>query len=105
MTRRKVFDMIRISNRSDFISTAFVVVLVIAIVLNILAMFLETFASLSAYEPLFHGIETVTLVFFCVEYALRIWTADDCTAVFPVRLCCIPNAEGGQDFSSFQDQC
>ena len=76
MTRRKVFDMIRISNRSDFISTAFVVVLVIAIVLNILAMFLETFASLSAYEPLFHGIETVTLVFFCVEYALRIWTAD-----------------------------
>lgn len=76
MTRRKVFDMIQISNRSDFISTAFVVVLVIAIVLNILAMFLETFASLSAYEPLFHGIEKVTLVFFCVEYALRIWTED-----------------------------
>lgn len=68
--------MIQISNRSDFISTAFDVVLVIAIVLNILAMFLETFASLSAYEPLFHGIETVTLVFFCLEYALRIWTAD-----------------------------
>ena len=48
MTRHKVFDMIQISNRSDFISTASDVVLVIAIVLNILAMFLETFASLSA---------------------------------------------------------
>jgi len=44
--------MIQISNRSDFISTASDVVLVIAIVLNILAMFLETFASLSAYMRL-----------------------------------------------------
>lgn len=76
MTRRKVFDMIQISNRSDFISTAFDVVLVAAIVLNILAMFLETFSSLSAFQPVWKAIENVTVGFFCVEYVLRIWTAD-----------------------------
>lgn len=56
--------MIQISNRSDFISTAFDVVLVIAIVLNILAMFLETFASLSAYMSLcFMGSRRLRLSF------------------------------------------
>jgi voltage-gated potassium channel len=76
MTRKKVFDIIQISNHSDFLSSAFDVVLVAAILLNIAAMFLETFSGLSAYLPLFHGIEFVTVIFFCAEYILRIWTAD-----------------------------
>ena len=43
---------------------------------NISVLFLSTFDQLSAYEDLFTALEITTIVIFCVEYALRIWTAD-----------------------------
>ena len=38
--------------------------------------FLDTFDGLSAYDGIFRVVEIVTILIFCVEYALRIWTAD-----------------------------
>ena len=46
------------------------------IILNILAMLLQTFRSLSAAFTVFEIIEYVTVGIFIVEYILRIWTAD-----------------------------
>ncbi len=51
-------------------------VIVINIIANILVMFLDTFDNLIGYKGLFHFVEIFTTVFFCVEYILRIWTAD-----------------------------
>ena len=43
---------------------------------NILVPFLQTFDELTFLFPAFHVIEVITILIFCVEYILRIWTAD-----------------------------
>ena len=74
--RRRIFEIIQIGRQNDLPSRSFDVCLVAVILLNILAMFLETFEELADWHPLFATVETVTVALFCVEYALRIWTAD-----------------------------
>ncbi|MBR4342908.1 MAG: ion transporter [Lachnospiraceae bacterium] len=46
------------------------------ILLNILVTFMETFDELSEFFEIFKVIETVTVIIFCIEYILRIITAD-----------------------------
>ena len=75
-TRKRIFDIIQIGNTDDLPSRAFDWFIVVTIMVNILAMFLETFDALLPYIGFLHMIELVTAGIFCVEYALRIWTAD-----------------------------
>ena len=74
--RKRIFEIIQIGNREDLPSRLFDIFIVVAIVVNISVLFLSTFDQLSAYEDLFTALEITTIVIFCVEYALRIWTAD-----------------------------
>lgn len=74
--RKRIFEIIQIGNREDFPSRAFDIFIVTAIVLNIAVLLLDTFDELSAYDGIFRVVEIVTILIFCVEYALRIWTAD-----------------------------
>ncbi len=73
--KKRIFDIIQIGNKEDFPSRLFDYLLTAAVLMNIAAMFLETFASLADLYPLFKTIETVTVLFFIAEYALRLWTA------------------------------
>ena len=75
MNKRRIFDIIQIGNRSDTISRSYDLLLVLNIVLNILALFCQTFDELDALAPVFSCIEMVTICFFVLEYLLRIWTA------------------------------
>lgn len=74
--KQRIFSIIQIGNKEDFISFSFDILIVATIVLNISVMFLQTFDELSSFYKLFSIIEKVTLVIFCIEYALRIWTSD-----------------------------
>ena len=74
--RKRIFEIIQIGQRGDLPSKAFDFFIAANISLNLLAMFLETFEGLEKLYPLFTGIEIVTVIFFCIEYILRIWTAD-----------------------------
>ena len=74
--RKRIFEIIQIGNREDFPSRAFDIFIVTAIMLNIAVLILDTFDQLSAYDGVFRTVEIVTILIFCVEYALRIWTAD-----------------------------
>ena len=74
--KRRIFEIIQIGNTSDLPSRAFDIFLVAVILLNILVLCLETFEELSSFMPVFDLVERFTLVVFCVENALRIWTAD-----------------------------
>ncbi len=74
--KQRIFDIIQIGKEDDAASKAFDWFLVFAILLNITVLILETFPSLAAYEVLFRTVEIVTILFFIIEYALRIWTAD-----------------------------
>lgn len=74
--KRRIFDIIQIGNQNDTASRVFDIFLVCVIILNITAMFLETFEELQPWRGVFDVVETVTVLVFCVEYILRIWTAE-----------------------------
>ena len=74
--KRKIFNIIQIGDKSNRVSRAFDIFITITIFVNILVTFLQTFEEFSRFSRLFHWVEGITLAIFCVEYALRIWTAD-----------------------------
>ncbi len=74
--KRRIFDIIQIGNREDIPSRIFDVCLVAVILLNILTMFLETFEELAPWRGVFETVELLTVILFCAEYLLRIWTAE-----------------------------
>ena len=74
--KKRIFDIIQIGNKGDLASRAFDIFLVVVICSNILSLVLETYEQLARYRGIFHVIETVTVAVFCIEYILRIWTAD-----------------------------
>ena len=76
VTKKRVFDILQIGNREDFASRAFDIIIAISIVLNITALVMSTFDEFEPYYDILSGIEAITICIFCVEYALRIWTAE-----------------------------
>ena len=74
--KEKIFNIIQIGDKSNKISRAFDVFITIIIVSNIIITFLETFDQLASFYGLFKTVEAVTVFVFCVEYILRIWTAN-----------------------------
>ena len=75
--KKRIFDIIQIGNRGDIPSRMFDIFIAIVILLNISVLFLETFEQLQKYTELFKQVEFVTVIIFCIEYILRIWTADE----------------------------
>ncbi|MBP3857437.1 MAG: ion transporter [Ruminiclostridium sp.] len=76
MSKKRVFDIIQIGNKEDIPSRVFDIFISVVIILNILVMFLETFSGLSFIYPVLKAAEYITVIIFCIEYALRIWTSD-----------------------------
>lgn len=74
--KKRIFDIIQIGQRNDLPSRMFDWVLSAVIVINIVSMFMQTFECFEPIMWLLDTVEAVTLVLFCVEYILRIWTAD-----------------------------
>ncbi len=72
----RVFKIIQIGNKEDLLSRSFDIALSTVIIINIVVMFLQTFEGLARYDTLFDIIEAVTIFLFCIEYGLRIWTAE-----------------------------
>ena len=72
----RVFKIIQIGNKEDLLSRSFDIALSSVIIINIVVMFLQTFEGLARYDTLFDIIEAVTIFLFCIEYGLRIWTAE-----------------------------
>lgn len=73
--KKRIFDIIQIGNKYDFLSIAFDVVISFLIVLSICVTFLQTFDNLNIYRGLLGKIELVTIIAFVIEYGLRLWTA------------------------------
>jgi len=75
-TKRRIFDIIQIGSREDFVSRAFDLFIVIVIFVNIAVLFAETFDEVAEYASLLRMVELVTIIIFAIEYLLRIWTAE-----------------------------
>lgn len=76
MSKQRIFNIIQIGNKHDIASRIFDIFITIVITINILVMILETYSNLSPYFPMLDALSFVTIIIFCIEYALRIWTAD-----------------------------
>jgi voltage-gated potassium channel len=74
--RKRIFEIIQIGNKEDAPSRAFDYFIVTVILCNIAVLFLETFDALEKWRGFFETVEILTVLIFCVEYLLRIWTAD-----------------------------
>ncbi len=74
--KKRIFHIIQIGTNDDFISRAFDIVIVCAIFLNLFAVFFDTFDVSKDFKTPLAVIEWVTVVFFTIEYLLRLWTAD-----------------------------
>ncbi len=83
--KQKIFNIIQIGDKSNRISRAFDIFITITIVCNIVVTFMQTFDQLAWMSVFFNVMEYVTVTIFCVEYVLRIWTADylfpDCNRI------------------------
>ena len=74
--KRRVFDIIQLGTQYDAISRGFDYVLVSAIIINLLILIIDTFDPAMPFRPFYKTVEYITVVFFVVEYILRIWTAE-----------------------------
>ena len=74
--RKRIFDIIQIGSGCDLPSRMFDYTLIIVILANILSIILESFDSLSIPKELFKCIDIFSVVFFLIEYILRVITSD-----------------------------
>jgi voltage-gated potassium channel len=76
LKKRRIFTIIQVGNASDIPSRAYDIALMIAVFLNIFIAIFDTFPQSEAYESLIWVVEAVTVLFFAMDYILRVWTAD-----------------------------
>ena len=76
MSKQRIFNIIQIGNKNDFTSRFFDIFITVVISANILITILETYSQMDPYRPFLDTVAFITIIIFCVEYALRIWTAD-----------------------------
>lgn len=76
MKKRRIFEIIQVGNLSDIPSRAYDAFLIVAVLVNIFIALFDTFPESEPYQGLIWGVELFTVIFFTVDYVLRIWTAD-----------------------------
>ena len=76
MDRRRIYTIIQVGNLSDTPSRAYDIFLILAVAVNIFIAIFDTFPQSEAYASLIWWIECLTVIFFAIDYVLRIWTAD-----------------------------
>ena len=75
ITQRRIHEILEKGQVGDRLSLNCDIFLSILIVVNLIAVCLETIDSLfAAYKPIFIAVELVSVSIFSVEYGLRIWS-------------------------------
>ena len=74
--KERIFEILQLGNHTDAIGRACDVLIISLILINIMISILYTFGGLNRYFAFFRVIEATTVVFFTIELALRLWTAD-----------------------------
>ena len=75
-TKKQIYHVISIGDKSDSISRGFDIFIVVIILLNLTVTFADTFEELADLRSVFDVVELITIIIFTIEYILRLWTAD-----------------------------
>ena len=76
LNRKRIFTIIQVGNLSDMPSRTYDFLLVAAVSTNIFLAVFDTFDQAAPYKESIWCIECLTVIFFTIDYILRIWTAD-----------------------------
>lgn len=76
MNPRKIFETIQTGSTNDLPSKLFDFFILVSIILNILLSVFSTFSISNRYKSEIYFIEAVTVIFFTIEYILRVNTAE-----------------------------
>lgn len=76
MTKRRVYTIIQVGNLDDIPSRIYDFSLMGAILLNIFIAVFDTFPQAVPYRSVLQILEFFTVIYFTIDYALRIWTSD-----------------------------
>lgn len=74
--KRRVFDIIQSAKEGDIASKVFDMFIISLIILNVIIVMAETFNLPDDVSKVLSVIDTVSVIIFTAEYALRIWTAN-----------------------------
>lgn len=74
--RKRLFEILEVGNDLDYVSRAYDYVNAISIIVNLVASIMYTYPQMwEQYGTVLHLIEEVTIVFFGIDYILRVCTA------------------------------
>lgn len=74
--RKRIFEIIEVGNDLDYVSRGYDFINASAIILNLIASIMYTFTPIELkYGTYLLWVEEVTVVFFAIDYILRLWTA------------------------------
>ncbi len=76
ISKKRVFDIIQLGTRYDWQSRLFDYTMISMILLNLVILIIDTFDAAVPYRFIYRPVEAITVLFFTIEYALRLWTAD-----------------------------
>lgn len=74
--KQRTFGIIQAGEKGDTASRLFDVFIIGLIILNVIAIIIETFTIPEVLKSVLSVIETVSVIIFTIEYLLRLWTAD-----------------------------
>ena len=74
--KKRTFQIIQAGEKADIASRLFDIFIIGLIMLNVVAIIVETFTIPEVLKSILSAIETISVIIFTVEYMLRLWTAD-----------------------------
>ncbi len=74
--KKRTFQIIQAGEKADIASRLFDFFIIGLIMLNVIAIIVETFTIPEALKSILSVIEAISVIIFTVEYMLRLWTAD-----------------------------
>ena len=75
VSKERIFEILEKGRPNDPMSIGCDIFLSVLIIINVIAVCLETVEALNtAYRSTFHFIEIVSVIIFSIEYGLRIWS-------------------------------
>ena len=76
--KKKVHHILEPGDRAPFVSQIVVIFIMVLIVLNVIAIILDTVESYnSSYHRFFRGFNFFSVMVFTVEYLLRVWSCTE----------------------------
>lgn len=75
--RKRVYEILEVAKPGDKVSKTIDIALIFLITLNVIMVITDTFELPSAVAAASGWVESVSIVVFSAEYALRVWTASE----------------------------